>query len=148
MMLSSDLIVRHEAEIEGVNFEVFFAIDDELATSTVPNPHAIFQSILAEAGISVEASSAGDDAEEESDNETEMVQKLKKEDIRRMVAQLRCFAAEKCPKMLSEVASTEAALTAYVCKKAVMNGTTAKVSPLIVEGWIGRIEWMDGLKDG
>ncbi|KFD64300.1 hypothetical protein M514_23584 [Trichuris suis] len=106
-----------EAEIEGVDFEDFVAMDDEVATSTEPDPQAIIQSILAEAGMSVEASSAGDDAEEESDDETEMVQKLKEEDVRRMLAQLRCFAAEKCPEMLSGVASAEAALTAYVCSK-------------------------------
>ncbi|KFD51206.1 hypothetical protein M514_07970 [Trichuris suis] len=66
--------------------------------------------------MSVEASSGGDDAEGESDDETEMVQNLKEEDVRRMLAQLRCFAAEKCPEMLSGVASAEAALTAYICR--------------------------------
>ncbi|CDW54765.1 hypothetical protein TTRE_0000303501 [Trichuris trichiura] len=60
--------------------------DDEVATSTELDPQAIFQSILAEAGMSVEASSAGDDTEEESDNKTEMVQKLKEEDVGRMLA--------------------------------------------------------------
>ncbi|KFD65107.1 hypothetical protein M514_22687 [Trichuris suis] len=75
-----------EAEIEGVDFEDFVAIDDEVATSTEPDPQAVYQSILAEAGMSVEASSAGDDAEEESDDETEMVQKLKQEDVGRMLA--------------------------------------------------------------
>ncbi|KFD60384.1 hypothetical protein M514_27430 [Trichuris suis] len=109
--------LTREAEIEGVDFEDFVAIDDEVATSTEPDPQAVYQSILAEAGMSVEASSAGDDAEEESDDETEMVQKLKEEDVGRMLAQLRCFAAEKCPEMLSRVASAEAALTAYVCSK-------------------------------
>ncbi|KFD47718.1 hypothetical protein M513_11396 [Trichuris suis] len=73
-----DVELRHdsptrEAEIEAVDFADFVAIDDEVATSTEPDPQAIFQSILAEAGMSVEASSAGDDAEEESDDETEMV---------------------------------------------------------------------------
>ncbi|KFD59806.1 hypothetical protein M514_28024 [Trichuris suis] len=56
-----------------VDFEDFVAIDDEVATSTEPDPQAVYQSILAEAGMSVEASSAGDDAEEKSDDETEMV---------------------------------------------------------------------------
>ncbi|KFD45854.1 hypothetical protein M513_13267 [Trichuris suis] len=62
-----------EAEIEGVDFEDFVAIGDEAATSTEPDPQAVYQSILAEAGMSVEASSAGEDAEEESDDETEVV---------------------------------------------------------------------------
>ncbi|KFD45819.1 hypothetical protein M514_13300 [Trichuris suis] len=114
--LRPDSLTR-EAEIEGVDFQNFVAIDDEVTTSTEPGPQAIFQSILAEAGVSLEASSAGDDAEEESDDETEMVQKLKEEDVGRLLAQLRCFAAEKCPEMLSGVASAEAALTAYVCSK-------------------------------
>ncbi|KFD45505.1 hypothetical protein M513_13612 [Trichuris suis] len=52
-----------EAEIEGVDFEDFVAIGDEAATSTEPDPQAVYQSILAAAGMSVEASSAGDDAE-------------------------------------------------------------------------------------
>ncbi|CDW53419.1 hypothetical protein TTRE_0000168401 [Trichuris trichiura] len=87
-------------------------MDDELATSTEPDPQAIFQSILAEAGLSPE-----DDVEAESENETEMVQKLKEEDVGRVLLQLKCFAAEKCPKMLSAVAIAETALGAYVCSK-------------------------------
>ncbi|CDW59844.1 hypothetical protein TTRE_0000818501 [Trichuris trichiura] len=101
-----------EVEIEGVNFEDFVSMDDELATSTEPDPQTIFQSILAEAGLSPE-----DDVEEESENETEVVQKLKEEDVGRVLAQLKCFAAEKCPKMLSAVAIAETALGAYVCSK-------------------------------
>ncbi|CDW61097.1 hypothetical protein TTRE_0000952501 [Trichuris trichiura] len=101
-----------EVEIEGVNFEDFVSMDDELATSTEPDLQAIFQSILAEAGLSPE-----DDVEEESENEKEMVQKLKEEDVGRVLAQLKCFAAEKCPKMLSAVAIAETALGAYVCSK-------------------------------
>ncbi|CDW59322.1 Armadillo repeat-containing protein 6 [Trichuris trichiura] len=77
-----------EAETEGVDFENFVAIEDEVATSTEPDPQALFQTILAEAGMSVETSCAGDQAEEESDNETEMVQKLKEEDVGRMLAQM------------------------------------------------------------
>ncbi|KFD61452.1 hypothetical protein M514_26348 [Trichuris suis] len=77
---------REYLERYGVDFEDFVAIDDEVATSTEPDPQAVYQSILAEAGMSVEASSAGDDAEEESDDETEMVQKLKGEDVGRMLA--------------------------------------------------------------
>ncbi|CDW60189.1 hypothetical protein TTRE_0000855001 [Trichuris trichiura] len=102
-----------EVEIEGVNLEDFVSTDDELATSTEPDPQAYFQSILAEAGLSPE-----DDVEEESENETEeMVQKLKEEDVGRVLAQLKCFAAEKCPKMLSAVAIAETSLGAYVCSK-------------------------------
>ncbi|CDW58383.1 hypothetical protein TTRE_0000669301 [Trichuris trichiura] len=52
-----------EGEVEAVDFEDLIAIDD---------PRAIFCSALAEGGMSVEASSTGDDAEEESDNEMEM----------------------------------------------------------------------------
>ncbi|CDW60988.1 Related to protein CS029, probably involved in pr e-mRNA splicing [Trichuris trichiura] len=95
-----------------VDFEDFVALDNEVATSTEPDLQAIFQSILAEAGMSVEASSARDDAKEESDNEMEMVQKLKEEDVVRMLAELKCFAAEICSEMLSGVASSEAALIA------------------------------------
>ncbi|KFD65020.1 hypothetical protein M514_22737 [Trichuris suis] len=90
--LRPDSLTR-EAEIEGVDFQNFVVIDDEVTSSTEPNPQAIFQSILAEAGVSVEASSSGDDAEE-SDDETEMVQKLKEEDVGRVLAQVSCFAAE------------------------------------------------------
>ncbi|CDW59543.1 hypothetical protein TTRE_0000788001 [Trichuris trichiura] len=86
-----------EVEIEGVNFKDFVAMDDEFATSTEPDPEAIFQSILAEEGMSVKANRAGE-AEEESDNETEMVQKLKEENVGRMLAQLECFAAKKMPR--------------------------------------------------
>ncbi|CDW58954.1 hypothetical protein TTRE_0000728301 [Trichuris trichiura] len=82
-----------DAEIEGADFDDFVAIDDEVATSTEPDPQAIFQFILDEAGMSVEASSAGDDAEKESDSETEMVQKLNEEHVGCMLTQLKCFAA-------------------------------------------------------
>ncbi|CDW59709.1 hypothetical protein TTRE_0000804901 [Trichuris trichiura] len=54
--------LTREAEIERVDFKDFVAIDDEATSSTETDPQAIFQSILAEAGMSVKASSAGDDA--------------------------------------------------------------------------------------
>ncbi|CDW58298.1 hypothetical protein TTRE_0000660501 [Trichuris trichiura] len=89
--LRSSSLTR-EAETEGVDFEHFAATDDEVGTSTEPDPQTIFQTIVAEAGMSLEGSTARDDAEEGSDNETEIIQKLKEEDVGRIIVQLKCFA--------------------------------------------------------
>ncbi|CDW60600.1 hypothetical protein TTRE_0000898901 [Trichuris trichiura] len=60
--------------------------NDGVATSTTPDQQAIFQTILSETGMSVKANSVGDDAEEENDNDMETVQKLKEEEVGRMLA--------------------------------------------------------------
>ncbi|CDW55944.1 hypothetical protein TTRE_0000421801 [Trichuris trichiura] len=86
-----------EAEIEEADFEDFVVIDDEVATSTEPDPQVIFQSMLSEARMSVKASSTGGDAEE-SDDETEMVKKAEGRGRQAHVSAAEVFCYWKMPR--------------------------------------------------
>ncbi|XP_023374322.1 desumoylating isopeptidase 2 isoform X1 [Otolemur garnettii] len=55
---------------------------------------------------------------ESNDVSAEVVEETpKEEDVRHLIMQLKSFAAEKCPGMLSGVASVESAFCTYVCNK-------------------------------
>ncbi|KFD63849.1 hypothetical protein M514_23997 [Trichuris suis] len=82
------------AEFEGVDLEGFVAVDDEVATCSEPDPEAVFQAILTEVRDSVKVREAADEPEEASEDDTEMAETLKEEDVRHLIMQLKSFAAK------------------------------------------------------
>ncbi|KFD58162.1 hypothetical protein M514_00925 [Trichuris suis] len=57
------------AEFEGVDFERFVAVDDEVATCSEADPEGVFQAILAEVRDSVKAHEAADKVEKAGEDD-------------------------------------------------------------------------------
>ncbi|XP_053410229.1 zinc finger protein 205 isoform X4 [Nycticebus coucang] len=84
-------------EFEGVNFEDFVVMDDEVATYNEPDPEAVFQVILTKIQTSIKEPETADKVEDASEDDTEIAETPEEEDVRHLMMQLKSFAMEKCP---------------------------------------------------
>ncbi|KFD51300.1 hypothetical protein M514_07900 [Trichuris suis] len=105
------------AEFEGVDFEGFLAMDDEVATCSEPAPEAVFQAIMAEVRVSVKVHEATDEVKEASEDDTEMAETPKEDALCRV--KVICFR-----KVPSGVVSPDSAFSTYICNK---NNRQAKI---------------------
>ena len=79
-------------------------MNDELVTSVESEPEGIFNKMLSATKHDEDSKVQKKDGEESGDlsnDETEMYSTLKEDDVKRMMKQLKDFAAEKCPSMLN-----------------------------------------------
>lgn len=105
---------------DGVCFEDYVTMDDKLATCVEPDPEAIFNEILSATNHSEDSKVQEIDSEEEddpSDDETEKHPTVKEDDVKRIMEQLKDFAAEKCPSMLNGLVNCESAFCSYLMNK-------------------------------
>jgi len=88
---------------DGVSFEDYVTMDDELVTCVEPDLGAIFNEILS-ATKHIEDSKVqkmdGEENDDPSDDKTEKYPTLKEDDVKSMMKQVKGFAAEKCLSMI------------------------------------------------